>query len=128
MKYRNLRELVPVIALSALVASAYLSDDALAKTQDNLENKEISIPKNVNDDFLLKENDIIVLNLSDLDLNYYDVISLDCIDNIEYTNDNEHIIIRIKNSEIYYDGYYNYFYQKYIYDKKNIKEKIYSIK
>ena len=122
MKYRKLREIVPVVVLSALVTCAYLSDDVLAKQDDKLESV---IPKYINKGISIEENDLVILNLDDGDLNNYDVVSSNCIESIQFSNNNENIIIKLKSSEIYYEGYYNCFYQKYIYNKKNVIEKTY---
>ena len=74
---------------------------------------------------LLADNELIILNLSDSDLSNYDTINSNQVKSIIYSENKEYITVYLKNSDIYYTGYYNIFYQKYIYTRNNDKIKEY---
>lgn len=122
MKYRNLREIVPVVAIAAVLSAGYFNENVLAKdkTEDNIE------PKYLNGNSIIHEHELIILNLSDKNMDNYDMINSDDIESIIYSDDKTNVTINLKNSDIYYTGYYNAFYQKYIYMRNNNKIKVFA--
>ena len=123
MKYRNLRELVPILAVAAIVSAGYFHENVLADCDE--QNDDYIEPKYLNSESFLGNNELIILNLSDSDLSNYDTINSNQVKSIIYSENKEYITVYLKNSDIYYTGYYNIFYQKYIYTRNNDKIKEY---
>ena len=51
MKYRNLRELIPVAALAALVSAGYFNEHVIAENSEQYDETNL-VPKYINCDFV----------------------------------------------------------------------------
>lgn len=107
MKYRFLREVVPVAASSVLLSTACVYEFVDNQNEKNL------------------ESSIMTLNLSVDDMDNIEFIDKNNIESITYSSDNMSVIIKLKNNDIYYTGYYDTLLNKYIYTKINQKNKVY---
>lgn len=126
MKCRHLREIVPAVASVALISLAYFNERVLAEGNNEKVDETNMDAKYINDNFVLEENELIILNLDENDMSNYDMINSNEIESITYSNSKASITINLKDTNMYYSGYYDELCQKYIYIKS--KNKVYSIK